>query len=177
MNEVPRFLEEEKGMSGRKVSLLAVFIGLSVVGAAIKIPAIIGSVALDAFPSLLAAAFFGGGAGAIVGAFGHFVSALIGGMPMGPLHLVVASEMALLAFVFAFMYRREKRLLASVVFVIANAFLAPLPFIVFFDVTFYVALLPSLFVGSLLNMVVAYLLIPRLSSFFEGAYHKGAIKG
>lgn len=164
-------------MNGRKISLLAVFIGLSVVGAAIKIPAIIGSVALDAFPALLAAAFFGGGAGAIVGAFGHLVSAVLSGMPMGPLHFVVAAEMALLAFVFAFMFNRGKKLLASTVFVIGNAFVAPLPFILFFDVSFYMALLPSLFIGSLLNMVVASMLIPRLSSFIEGVYHKGAVKG
>lgn len=162
-------------MNVRKISLLAVFIGLSVVGASIKIPAPIGSVALDAFPALLAAVFFGGGAGAIVGGFGHLVSALIGGMPMGPLHFIVAAEMAVLVFLFAKLWR--SRWLASTIFVIGNAIIAPLPFIFFFDVAFYIALLPSLFVGSLFNGVVALILIPRLSSFFEGIYYKGVVKG
>lgn len=176
MKEVQRYLEEgSEKMNGRKISLLAVFIGLSVVGASIKIPAIIGSVALDVFPALLAAAFFGGGAGAIVAGFGHMMSALLGGMPMGPLHFIVAIEMAILAYLFAFMWK--KKIVASIVFIIGNALIAPLPFIFFFDFTFYLALLPSLFIGSVINTVVAFLIIPRLSSFFQEAYAKGAVKG
>lgn len=162
-------------MNGRKISLLAVFIGLSVVGASIKIPAIIGSVALDAFPALLAAVFFGGAPGAVVAAFGHLVSALLGGMPMGPLHFIVAVEMGILAFCFAYMWKRKW--LASVFFVFGNTVLAPLPFIYFYGLAFYSALLPSLLVGSVVNTVVALLLIPRLHSFFKGVYDKGAVKG
>lgn len=175
MKEVPKCLEGERGLTGRKISLLAAFISLSVVGATIKIPAIVGSVALDASSALLAAVFFGAGAGAIVAGFGHLVSALIGGMPMGPLHFIVALEMAALVFLFAKMWKNKW--LASTMFVIGNALLAPLPFIFFFDLAFYIALLPSLFVGALFNTVVALILIPRLSSFFEGIYHKGAVKG
>lgn len=162
-------------MNGRKISLLAVFIGLSVVGASIKLPAIIGSVALDAFPALLAAVFFGGVAGAIVGGFGHMMSALLGGMPMGPLHFIVAAEMAILAYVFSLTWR--KKWMASSIFVIGNGLIAPLPFILFFDVAFYLALVPSLLIGAIINTAVALVLIPRLQSFFQGAYHKGAVKG
>jgi uncharacterized membrane protein len=159
-------------MTARKISILAFFIALSVVGAMIKVPAIIGSVALDAFPALLASAILGGGAGAIVGGLGHMASALIGGMPMGSLHFIVAIEMALLAFLFAYVYRKGKKVWASIIFVVGNAFIAPLPFILFFDLTFYFALLPSLLVGSLLNTVLALIAIPRLKSFFEGTFQK-----
>lgn len=159
-------------MNVRKLSFLAFFIALSVVGAMIKIPAIIGSVALDAFPALFAAAILGGGAGAIVGGLGHMVSALIGGMPMGPLHFIVAIEMAVLVFIFAIFYRKGKKLLASILFVAGNAFIAPLAFIPFFDVAFYITLVPSLFVGALINTVFALIAIPRLKSLFEGAYQK-----
>lgn len=162
-------------MNARKISILAFFIALSVVGAMIKIPAIIGSVALDAFPALLAAAILGGGAGAIVGGLGHMASALIGGMPMGPLHFIVAIEMAVLCFFFAFFYRKGKKLLASIVFVVGNAFVAPLAFIPFFDLAFYIALVPSLFVGAVLNTILALVAIPRLRSFFEGAYQKHSV--
>lgn len=161
-------------MTGRKISLLAVFIGLSVVGASIKVPAIIGSVALDAFPALLAAVFFGGGAGAVVAGFGHLMSALLGGMPMGPLHFIVAIEMAVLAYIFALTWKRKW--LASMVFIIGNGLIAPLPFVFFFDVSFYIALVPSLLIGSVINTAVAMVLIPRLQAFFQGVYGKGVIK-
>lgn len=176
MNGVQKYLGEAKEkMNIRKISLLALFIGLTVVGASIKVPAMVSSVALDSFPALLASVFFGGGAGAIVAGVGHMMSALLGGMPMGPFHLIVAIEMAILVFVFAVLWR--KRIISSLVFVIGNTFIAPLPFIFFFDVAFYMALLPSLFIGSLINTAVALLLIPRLSSIFQEAYAKGAVKG
>ena len=50
-------------MNVRTISTLAVFIALSVVGAFIKIPSPIGSMALDSFPALLAAALLGPVAG------------------------------------------------------------------------------------------------------------------
>lgn len=166
------YLEGENvKMSRRKISLLAVFIGLSVVGSSIKIPAIIGSVALDTFPALLAAAFLGGGAGAVVAGLGHMISAFLGGMPMGPLHIVVAVEMAILAFLFA--YTWKKRWLASSLFVFGNTILAPMPFIFLYDWAFYIALVPSLLIGSIVNTVVALLLIPRIFHVAK----KGVVKG
>lgn len=172
MSEAPMYSEEESvKMNGRKISLLAVFIGLSVIGASIKIPAIIGSVALDVFPALLAAAFFGGGAGAIVAGVGHMISALLGGMPIGPLHIVVALEMAILAFLFAYTWKRKW--LASAVFVLGNTLLAPIPFIFIYDWAFYVALVPSLLLGSIVNIAVAFLLIPRMLHIVN----RGVVKG
>ncbi|WP_231889875.1 ECF transporter S component [Oceanobacillus sp. Castelsardo] len=164
-------------MNIRKMSFIALFIALSVIGAAIKIPAIIGSVALDVFPALLAGAFFGAVPGAIVGGFGHMVSALIGGMPLGPLHFIVAISMALLVYIFAILFRHGKRALAFIVFVIGNTLIAPLPFMFILDVAFYIALVPSLFVGSLFNVIIAWLMIPRLVAVFQGAYQKGEAKG
>ena len=40
-------------MNTKKMSLLALFVALSIIGAMIKIPAVVGSVALDAFPALV----------------------------------------------------------------------------------------------------------------------------
>lgn len=54
-------------MNVKKISTLALLIALSVVGAMIKIPAVVASVSLDSFPALLAGALLGGGAGAITG--------------------------------------------------------------------------------------------------------------
>lgn len=135
---------------------------LSVVGAMIKIPAIVGSVALDVFPALLASVLFGAGAGAVVGAFGHLLSALIGGFPLGPMHVLIAIEMAVLVWAFGSLYKKKK-LLASIVFIIGNSFVAPLPFVFLMNIGFYLGIVPSLLIGSILNTIIALVAIPRLS--------------
>lgn len=154
-------------MKSRMLSLLALFSALSTVGAAIKIPAIVGSVAFDVFPALLAAALLGSGAGALVGALGHLLSALISGFPLGPMHVFIAIEMALLVFLFGVLYQKNKKGTASVLFILANTFAAPLPFIILMNKAFYVALVPSLFIGSLINTVIALVAIPRLKALFK----------
>ena len=150
-----------------KMTSVAVLVALTVIGAAIKIPAIIGSVGLDAFPALLAGALFAGPAGAIVGAMGHLLSALIGGMPMGPFHFIVAAEMAILAYLFAALYRSGKKWQAGVLFILGNTFAAPLPFMFLISKAFYLSLVPSLLIGSALNTVIAFIIIPRLARAME----------
>jgi uncharacterized membrane protein len=150
-------------MKGKVVSGLAMLTALSVVGAMIKIPAIVGSVALDVFPALLAAVLFGAGAGAVVAAFGHLLSALIGGFPLGPMHFLIAVEMAVLVWMFGRFYKNNK-VLASVLFIIGNAFVAPLPFMFLMNVGFYLGIVPSLLIGSVINTVIVLAAIPRLSS-------------
>lgn len=154
-------------MKSRKLILLALFSALSAVGAVIKIPAIVGSVAFDVFPALLAAALLGSGAGAIVGAFGHLLSALIVGFPLGPMHVLIAIEMALLVFIFGVLYKKNKKGTASILFILMNAFAAPLPFIFIMNKAFYVALVPSLLIGSIINTVIALVAIPRLKALVK----------
>jgi uncharacterized membrane protein len=154
-------------MKSRTLSLLALFSALSAVGAAIKIPSTIGSVAFDVFPALLAAALLGSGAGAIVGALGHLLSALIAGFPLGPMHVLIAIEMAFLVFIFGVLYKKNKKGTASILFILANAFAAPLPFIVIMNKAFYIALVPSLLIGSIINTVIALVAIPRLKGLFK----------
>ncbi len=154
-------------MAVKRLSLLALFIALSVIGASIKIPAFIGSVALDAFPALVAAVLVSRRAGALVAGFGHIVSALAGGMPLGLLHIVIAAEMAVIVWLFGFLYEKGGSWLAGVCFVIGNGLLAPLPMMFLFGTSFYIALLLPLFVGSVLNMLIAVVFIPRLAVVFR----------
>lgn len=161
----------------RKMSFIALFIALTVVGAYIKIPAIIGSVALDAFPALLSAVFFGPVVGALVGFLGHLISAVFGGMPLGPFHIIIAVEMAILVYFFGALFNRGMKIFSGIVYVIGNAFIAPIPFVFLIDFAFYVALLPSLLVGTLLNAIIAFMLIPRLYPIFHMAYFKEEVKG
>ena len=96
-------------MNIKKISLISLFIALSVAGASIKIPAIVSSVALDMVPALLAGVILGGGPGALIALLGHLLSAFIGGMPLSPFHFMIAVEMALLVWLFAIVYRKGKK--------------------------------------------------------------------
>lgn len=162
-------------LKGKMLSWLALFTALSVVGASIKIPAVVGSVALDVFPALLAAVLIGARPGAIVAAFGHLLSALFGGFPLGPMHILIAGEMAVLVWIFGGLYK-NKRIIASALFVLGNAFAAPLPFIFLMSMGFYVTLVPSLLIGSMINVIIGLLLIPRLSGLFKTAGQKEELK-
>ncbi|WP_141433269.1 ECF transporter S component [Bacillus sp. 03113] len=159
-------------MKKNKWTLLAIFVALSTAGAFIKVPAIVGSVALDSFPSLIAAALLGGPAGAVVAAFGHLISSFLSGMPLGPFHLIIAGEMAILILMFAWIYQRGKKMIAGLVFLLGNALIAPLPFLFIMGKAFYVMIVPSLLIGSLLNIGLALLAIPRLYPVFKVRWEK-----
>ncbi|WP_191269129.1 ECF transporter S component [Neobacillus kokaensis] len=162
-------------LSGKFISMCAMFTALSVVGASIKVPAVVASVALDAFPALLAAAVLGGGAGALVGALGHLISALLGGFPLGPMHFLIAGEMAVLVWLFGVVYKKQK-VMAGGIFVLGNSFAAPIPFIFLISKAFYTAMVPSLVIGSILNTIIAMIAIPRLVSFVSHGFSKGTVK-
>jgi uncharacterized membrane protein len=163
-------------MSIKKVSLISLFIALSVAGASIKIPAIVSSVALDMVPALLGSVMFGSIPGAIIAFVAHLLSALLGGMPLGPFHLLIGFEMAVLVWLFAIFYKKGKKWLASILFVAGNTLVAPLPFLFLMGMGFYLGMLPSLFIGALFNTVISLVLAPRLIRYYEGRFHKEAVK-
>lgn len=154
-------------MNAKKISWLALFVALSVVGGMIKVPAPISSVALDSFPALIAAVLLGPAAGALVGAFGHLVSALIGGLPLGPLHVVVALEMAAAVWIFGKLYVSGRKLVAVAVFILFNGFVSPAPFILLMGLPFYIGVVPGITVAAIFNGVLAAVLIPRLAQAIE----------
>ncbi|HZG73942.1 MAG TPA: ECF transporter S component [Chondromyces sp.] len=164
-------------MSVKKISMLAMFAALSVVGGLVKIPAIVSSVALDAFPALIAGAVLGAGPGATVAAIGHLASALIGGMPLGPLHFAIAVEMFLIIWVFSKLYRYGKGIPALLVFILLNGLGAPLPFYWIVGPEFYMAAVPSLFIASAINGILAWMAAPRLAALFEKVTGTRVVKG
>lgn len=152
------------------------FTALSVVGASIKIPAIVGSVALDVFPALLAAALINSRGGAMVAAFGHLISALLGGFPLGPMHFLIAVEMALLVWIFGVFNKNNQKIAAIAVFILGNSFAAPMPFIFLISKAFYFSIVPSLLIGSILNTGIALFVIPRLSFLVKQGISKKVVK-
>ncbi|MFI8491643.1 ECF transporter S component [Peribacillus butanolivorans] len=149
-------------MNVRKISTIAIFIALSAVGAMIKVPSPIGSMALDSFPALLAAVILGPVSGAIVAGLGHIISAFIGGMTLGPFHFLIMVEMAVLVWMFGVLYVHGKKIGAFFLFFIGNAIILALPFIFLVSLEFYTMLVPGLTGATAINVVLAALLLPRL---------------
>lgn len=154
-------------MNYRKLTWMAALIALTVVGGSIKIPSAIGSIAFDSMPALVAAALFGGVQGAVVGGVGHLVSAYLGGLPLGPFHLLIALEMAALCWTFGVLYEKGRTRGAVLLFVMGNTLIAPLPFIYFISKAFYFSVIPSLLVASILNTILAVLIAPRLEPILK----------
>lgn len=153
-------------MQIQKISFISLFVALSIVGAYIKIPSPVGSVALDVFPALVAVILIGRKSGATVAFLGHMISALLGGMPLGPFHFLIAVEMALIVWLFGYLYHYS-RLGSTLVFVFLNGLVASAPFIFVMSLEFYLALTPSLLIAATVNGLIAVILIPRIESIFK----------
>lgn len=157
-------------MNARKISWLALFVALSVVGGMIKVPAPISSVALDSFPALIAAVLLCPAAGAATGAFGHLFSAFLGGFPMGPLHVIIAIEMAAVMWLFGRLYRGGFKRSALFSFILLNGVAAPAPFILFLGVPFYMSAVPGIVIAAALNGIAAVVLLPKMIAIFTKRY-------
>lgn len=85
-------------MNAKKITLIALFIALSLIGAQIKL---VYSIALDAMPAFLAAAVLGPIPGALVGFLGHMLTAVTSGFPFTlPIHLIIGASMAVVCWIF-----------------------------------------------------------------------------
>lgn len=142
--------------STKKLVRLAFFIALCGVGGFIKVPSPTGTVALDSLPGFLAAALFGGWGGAVVGLLGHLFTAATAGFPFGlPIHFYVGVQMAVYVSVFGFLYRKGYKLPSVLVAILLNGVVAPLLLVPIYGAGFFAMVLPSLTVGSAINIVLA----------------------
>jgi len=144
----------------RQLAVLIIFISLAAIGSMVKVPALIGSIALDSAPAIIAACILGARNGAIVAGIGHLSSAFLAGFPLGVLHIVIAFEMAVILYTFGLLFHKGKKKVAFLFFFAANAIAAPLPFAFFLGVPFVIAILPSLIVATAVNLVAAVAVIP-----------------
>jgi uncharacterized membrane protein len=111
-------------MNTKKLVLIALFIALSFVGAQIKL---VYSIALDALPAFLAAAMLGPIAGGLVGFLGHLLTALTSGFPFSiPIHLVVATSMAIICWIFGKGYGKLPLILNVGIAIFLNGVVATL---------------------------------------------------
>lgn len=91
-------------MQLRSTILMALFIALSLIGANVKV---LGSIAFDSMPGFLGALVLGPSFGAVIGAAGHLLTALLSGFPLSlPVHLIIMFIMAVTMAVFGRVYKR-----------------------------------------------------------------------
>ncbi|WP_203248421.1 ECF transporter S component [Sporosarcina beigongshangi] len=146
----------------RRMTLTALFVALCAVGGLIKIPSAVGSLALDTVPALVSAAFLPPVFSGIASMLGHTASAMYAGFPLGPFHVIIALEMFVIILIFARMHQAGFAIMKWVFFVIANGLLAPLPFYFLVSPAFFIGILPSIVVATVLNAVVAAVVLPAL---------------
>lgn len=146
------------GLSARKLAIMAIFIALSAVGALIRIPSPVGTVALDAAPGFFVALGFGGWMGAVVALVGHLLTAAITGFPLTlPVHLVIGVGMGACAWVFGWLGRKGTAGLVAG-FVLALLINSPVLALIMLPMggwALYIATVPSLAVGAAVNLAIA----------------------
>ncbi|HCM89688.1 MULTISPECIES: ECF transporter S component [Vagococcus] len=110
----------------KEITLVALMIALSVLGANIKL---LGSIALDSFPAFISTIILGPGVGILVAFFGHMVSAMLSGFPNTlPIHLMIATLMMVCVFVYGFIRRKyNKYPVLSKIISIVVAFIINVP--------------------------------------------------
>lgn len=148
----------QQALSPRRLAVMAIFIALSAVGALIKIPSPVGTVALDAAPGFFVAVGFGGWMGAVVITIGHLLTSALVGFPLSlPVHLAIAAGMAVCAFVFGWLGRKGTAglvagfLLAAVI----NSFVLGLIMVPIGGWPLYAATIVPLLVGAVVNLAIA----------------------
>lgn len=154
-------MENVKKFNTRKVTYAAILIALSFVGSLIKIQ---GSIAFDSMPGYFAALFLGPYLGGLVALLGHLLTAITSGFPLTiPMHIVIALEMFVFAYVFSITYKKFNPFMAIIIATILNgpfAALLAVPFSTLFKLPFngwplFYAVLIPLTIASFLNALLA----------------------
>ena len=143
-------------------------IGLSAIGAMIKIQ---GTIAFDSMPGFFAALFISPMAGGAVASLGHLLTAFTSGFPLTlPMHLMLTVVMGIIAYVFGVIERKVNGVVACVVAIFLNGPVST--FIAATTATFlglpfngpamFAALVVPLTVVSAVNIILAYIIFKVL---------------
>ena len=155
-------------MQVKRLTVTAMFAALCAVGGLLIIPLGIGSTALDSAPALISAAFLPPVYAGAVALIGHVASAMYAGFLLGPFHVLIALEMFIIVAVFARLHKAKRNVLKWVFFIIANGFLAPLPFYFLITPAFFIGALPSILIATVANACIAAVVMPTLKNIANG---------
>jgi riboflavin transporter len=155
----------------RILVLLALFTAMCIVGAYIKIPnPITSSIAFDSLPAYLAALVLGGIPGAAVAFLGHMVSAALGGFPMSlPIHLFIATQMAVIMIIFSFIAKKINLTAAIIAGILLNGIAAPAALILIpgMGLPVFLGALVPLTAASIFNVSLAGLVYQSIKNVKE----------
>lgn len=138
----------------------ALIAALCAVGGFVKIPVFTTSAALDSAPAMLAAFLISPLFASIAASLGHIASAVTSGMPLGPLHVLIALEMLGIVYIFALLHAKGWTKAKWLWMFVGNSLLAPLPFYFIIAPSFYFLAVPGLMIATALNISVALLCAP-----------------
>ena len=140
----------------KRLSIMAIFIALSAVGALIKIPSPVGTIGMDSAPGFFSALAFGGLEGAIVIAFGHLLTSAVIGFPLTiPVHLYIAFQMALWALVYRWVNKKLGLIPAVIVGIILNGVVSAFAMLPIMGMGAVLGLMPFLVIGSAINVIIS----------------------
>ncbi|PSL40597.1 hypothetical protein B0H99_10459 [Planomicrobium soli] len=155
-------------MTTRNLALAALFVSLSAIGGMLKIPLGIASIALDAMPALVAALFLAAPLAGTVAMLGHLASALYGGFPLGPFHIIIAFEMGGIVWLFATLHQSGRHLVKWIAFLLGNGIVAAFPFYFLLSPAFFYASVPGLLFASAVNALGAAFIMPLTMNRIRG---------
>ena len=156
-------MERKENISNKtkELTITAVLIALSAVGAVIKI---YNTVAFDSMPGYFAALYLSGWQGALVIGLGHILTAVTSGFPFGiPIHLLIALMMAICAFVFRIAYKKYNIYISIIVTTVLNGPIFALAFVPIFGWGFFLGMVAPLTIASLSNVVLATMIYKAIT--------------
>lgn len=148
------------------LTLTAMVAAICAIGAVIKVPSFVSTAALDSAPAFLSVVFLSPVFAGVAGMIGHFITALTSGFPLGPLHIIIALEMFVVVWIFGVMHKKGLNLWKWPVALVLNGIIAPLPFYFIISPAFFLGALPSLFMATLINLVIVAVAMPVISKVF-----------
>ncbi|SJZ92984.1 ECF transporter S component [Garciella nitratireducens] len=149
----------------KKLTFMAMFLALSVVGAYIKVPSPTGTIAFDSMPAYLGGLLLGGTSGAVIGFVGHMITSAYAGFPLTlPVHLLIAMEMAFIVILYSWMVKKIGIIAGGVIGSLLNGVASPaiLALMPGYGMGFFIAMVFPLLVGSIANVVLSIILYKGL---------------
>ncbi|TGE33258.1 ECF transporter S component [Desulfosporosinus sp. Sb-LF] len=140
----------------KRLSIMAIFIALSAVGALIKIPSPVGTIGMDSAPGFFSALAFGGLEGVVVIAFGHLLTSAVIGFPLTiPVHLYIAFQMALWALAYRWVSQKLGLIPAVIVGILLNGVVSSFAMLPMMGMGGVLGLMPFLVAGSAINVIIS----------------------
>ncbi|MFJ5765552.1 ECF transporter S component [Lysinibacillus sp. NPDC093210] len=156
-------MERQKLMS---ITLTAMVAAICAVGAVIKIPSFVSTAALDSAPAFLSVVFLSPALAGVAGLIGHVITAMTSGFPFGPLHIIIAIEMFIVVWIFGVMNKRGMHFWKWPVALLLNGVIAPIPFYFIISPAFFWGSLASIFMATVINLIIVAIVMPILSKVF-----------